>query len=279
LPGALIGARTVSSGPRALSEFRVGNHRSKLRWVTDWSTIASIATAGGTLALAVATFASIRSANRSARISERAARTAEQSLLVGERPLLVNSRLQDPTQKTQYREGVWLQVDGGTAVLEVTDDVVYLAVSIRNVGTGLAVLHGWQVQAGVQTERSRPPLEEFTTQNLDIYVAPGDKRAVAGGPARPVGRHLPRRGRRGQSGPTGGDQHALRRLRGRTAGHHPVLPAPLGRALARAGGQAFQRGPARSSLGHRGQLGGEERVTAGVFGCPRAMSVTRVPGG
>jgi hypothetical protein len=142
--------------------------------VTDWSTIASIATAGGTLALAVATFASIRSANRSARISERAARTAEQSLLVGERPLLVNSRLQDPTQKTQYREGVWLQVDGGTAVLEVTDDVVYLAVSIRNVGTGLAVLHGWQVQAGVQTERSRPPLEEFTTQNLDIYVAPGD---------------------------------------------------------------------------------------------------------
>lgn len=142
--------------------------------MTDWSTIASIATAGGTLALAVATFASIRSANRSARISERAARTAEQSLLVGERPLLVNSRLQDPTQKTQYREGIWLQVDGGTAVLEVTDDVVYLAVSIRNVGTGLAVLHGWQVRVGVQTERSRPPLEGFTSQNLDIYVAPGD---------------------------------------------------------------------------------------------------------
>jgi hypothetical protein len=142
--------------------------------VTDWSTIASIATAGGTLALAVATFASIRSANRSARISERAARTAEQSLLVGERPLLVNSRLQDPTQKTQYLEGIWLTVDGGTAVLEVTDNVVYLAVSIRNVGTGLAVLHGWRVQVGVQTERSRPPLEEFTSQNLDIYVAPGD---------------------------------------------------------------------------------------------------------
>jgi hypothetical protein len=142
--------------------------------VTDWSTIASIATAGGTLALAVATFASIRSANRSARISERAARTAEQSLLVGERPLLVNSRLQDPAQKTQYLEGIRLQVDGGTGVLEVTDNVVYLAVSIRNVGTGLAVLHGWHVQVGVQTERSRPPLEEFTSQNLDIYVAPGD---------------------------------------------------------------------------------------------------------
>jgi hypothetical protein len=142
--------------------------------MTDWSTIASLATAGGTLVLAVATFASIRSANRSARTSERAARTAEQSLLAGQRPLLVNSRLQDPEQKVQYPEGVWLKVDGGTAALPVTDNVVYLAVSIRNVGTGLAVLRGWYVQVGLQTERSHAPLEEFTTQNLDIYVAPGD---------------------------------------------------------------------------------------------------------
>jgi hypothetical protein len=142
--------------------------------VTNWSTIASLATAGGTLVLAVATFASIRSANRSARISERAARTAEQSLLAGQRPLLVNSRLQDPAQKIQYPDGIWLTVEGGTAGLQVADDVVYLAVSIRNVGTGLAVLHGWRVQVGLQTERSHPPVEEFTTQNLDIYVAPGD---------------------------------------------------------------------------------------------------------
>jgi hypothetical protein len=142
--------------------------------VTDWSTIASLATAGGTLVLAVATFASIRSANRSARISERSARTAEQALLAGQRPLLVSSRLQDPQQKIQYPEGIWLTVDGGTAGLEVADDVVYMAVSLRNVGTGLAVVHGWRVVVGLQTERSHPPVEEFTTQNLDIYVAPGD---------------------------------------------------------------------------------------------------------
>jgi hypothetical protein len=142
--------------------------------VTDWSTIASLATAGGTLVLAVATFAAIRSANRSARVSEYAARTAERSLLAGQRPLLVNSRLQDPQQKIQYPEGIWLTVDGGTAALEVTDDAVYLAVSVRNVGTGLAVLHGWYVQPGLQNDRSHPPLEEFTTQNLDIYVAPAD---------------------------------------------------------------------------------------------------------
>jgi hypothetical protein len=142
--------------------------------MTDWSTIASLLTAGGTLVLAVATFASVRSANRSARTSDRAARTAERSLLVAQRPLLVNSRLQDPEQKIQYREGIWLAVAGGTAALEVTDQVVYLAVSVRNVGTGLAVLHGWHVQVGLQTERSHPPLEEFTPQQLDIYVAPGD---------------------------------------------------------------------------------------------------------
>ena len=38
----------------------------------DWATISSLATAGGTLVLAVATFASVRSANRSARVAEHA---------------------------------------------------------------------------------------------------------------------------------------------------------------------------------------------------------------
>jgi hypothetical protein len=142
--------------------------------VIDWPTVASLATAGGTLVLAVATFASIRSANRSARTADRAARTAERSLLAAQRPLLVNSRLQDPKQKIQYPEGIWLTADGGTAALQVTDEVVYLALSVRNVGTGLAVLHGWLLLVGLQTERSHPPLEEFTLQNLDIYVAPGD---------------------------------------------------------------------------------------------------------
>jgi hypothetical protein len=142
--------------------------------VTDWSTIASLLTAGGTLVLAVATFASIRSANRSARISEQAARTAERSLLSGQRPLLVSSRLQDLEQKIQYPEGLWLTVRGGAAVVEVTDEVIYIAVSIRNVGSGLGVVHGWDIQVGLRTDRSHPPLDDFTTQNLDIYVAPGD---------------------------------------------------------------------------------------------------------
>jgi hypothetical protein len=38
--------------------------------MTDWATVASLATAGGTLILAIATFASVRSAHRAARVAE-----------------------------------------------------------------------------------------------------------------------------------------------------------------------------------------------------------------
>ena len=142
--------------------------------MTDWATVASLATAGGTLVLAVATFASIRSANRSARIAERAALAAEQSLLAGQRPLLVSSRLEDPEQELQFTEGTLLTVRGGEATLKVSDDAIYLAISVRNVGTGLAVLLGWHAHVGVQEARSHPPLDEFAGQRRDIYVPPGD---------------------------------------------------------------------------------------------------------
>jgi hypothetical protein len=142
--------------------------------VTNWATIASLATAGGTLVLAVATFAAVRSGNRSARVAQEAARTAERSLLAGERPLLVSSRLHDPVLKVQFVEGTWLSVPGGEATLEVTDSAIYMAVSVRNVGTGLGVFHGWQLLVGRQTERELPPLDAFTSQIRDIFVAPGD---------------------------------------------------------------------------------------------------------
>jgi hypothetical protein len=142
--------------------------------MTDVATISSLAAAGSTLVLAGVTFASVRSANRSARTADRAARVAERSLLAGQRPLLMNSRLQDPVQKVEFKEGTLVPVGGGHAALSCTDTVVYLAVSIRNVGTGLGVLHGWHLCPAIQTERSHPPLEDFTAQNRDIYVAPGD---------------------------------------------------------------------------------------------------------
>ena len=67
----------MRSRPRAVS--RAGQVR--LRPMTNWVTISSLASAGGTLVLAVATFASVRSGNRSARTADRAARIGERSLL------------------------------------------------------------------------------------------------------------------------------------------------------------------------------------------------------
>jgi len=149
--------------------------------VTEWATVASLATALGTLVLAVATFASVRSANFSARAADQAARIAEQSsriaeraLMAAERPLLMSSRLQDPEQKIQFVEGRLLKVAGGSATLEVADGVVYMVISVRNVGTGLAVMHGWHVEVTGQPLQTHPPLEDFTAQTRDIYVAPGD---------------------------------------------------------------------------------------------------------
>src|SRR5258708_12828062 len=142
--------------------------------VTEWVITGSLATAAGTLALAGATFASIRWANGSARNAGRAGRIAERSLLAGQRPLLVSSRLQDPAQKVQFAEGNGLTVGGGGGGGQATDGAIYLGISVRNVGTGLAVMHGWHVLFDRPTERSHPPLEEFTSQIRDIYIAPGD---------------------------------------------------------------------------------------------------------
>jgi hypothetical protein len=136
---------------------------------TDWATISSLATAGGTLVLAVATFASVRSANN-------AARTAERSLLEGLRPLIVPSRFQDPVEKISYADRHWLRVPGGHGAFEVTDDVIYLAIALRNAGRGMAVLHGWHASAGVtsggQTEHAA--LADFRRLTRDLYVPPGD---------------------------------------------------------------------------------------------------------
>jgi hypothetical protein len=37
----------------------------------------------------------------------------------------------------------WVKVTGGHGLAEVTDEAIYLAIALRNVGSGLAVLHGW----------------------------------------------------------------------------------------------------------------------------------------
>src|SRR5919206_4821242 len=109
--------------------------------MADWVTISAPATAGGTLVLAGATYASVRSANRAARV-------AEQSLLASLRPLLIPSKLEDAAQKINYVEGKWLSLPGGEGAVEVGDEAIYAAISVRNAGSGIAVLHGWHMYPG-----------------------------------------------------------------------------------------------------------------------------------
>lgn len=137
--------------------------------MTDWATISALATAGGTLALAGVTLASVRSANRAARV-------AEQSLLAAQRPLLVTARADDPPQKVGFQDDVWFQVAGAEAVVRTTDEVVYLAFAVRNLGTGIALLHGWHLSPDVQSGRDAAPtpLGAFTSLTRDLFVAPGD---------------------------------------------------------------------------------------------------------
>jgi hypothetical protein len=135
--------------------------------MTDWVTISSLATAGGTLVLAVATFASVRSANR-------AARTAERALQIGLRPVLVASRLEDPPEKIMWMDGHWGRTEGGRAHLDVTDEAIYLAIPLRNVGSGIAVLRGWHCWTELLSAVDPPPaVEDFRSQTRDLYVPPG----------------------------------------------------------------------------------------------------------
>lgn len=82
-----------------------------MNW-SNWATIADLATALGTLILAVATFSAVRSANLTARI-------AQESLLVGLRPVLMASHRDDPVQKVNFGDRKWVRIPGGGAVGEV----------------------------------------------------------------------------------------------------------------------------------------------------------------
>ena len=113
---------------------------------TDWATLSSLATALGTLMLAIATFAAVRSSNRSAQV-------AEIALQEQRRPILVPSRLDDPVQKLNFSDGHWIRAEGGYAVADHVDGYVHLAISLRNVGSGVGVCQAWAVRAGPDADQ------------------------------------------------------------------------------------------------------------------------------
>jgi hypothetical protein len=146
-----------------------------LPFAVDWPTIASLATAAGTLVLAVATFSSVRFGQRSTRIAERSTALAERALLIGLRPVLVPSRVTHPPETVRFGEGRMVTVEGGMAAVEREGDNYYFVIPLRNVGNGLAVLQAWRFAA------QRPQLgdphaqpTEHRPQTRDLYVPAGD---------------------------------------------------------------------------------------------------------
>ena len=209
----------------------------------DWVAVSSIATAGATLVLALATFASVRSANR-------AARAAERSLLAGLRPLLVPTRPEDPPQKVGFMDDKWLVVPGNQAAAEATDEAVYLAIAVRNVGSGIAVLHGWYFDVDLRRgAEGHAPLEDFRRLTRDLYIAAGEAGFWQGAfrdPAEP-----------GFAAASAGDQGAppvrhpdpLRRPRAGPALGHVLLAEPTRRArLVRDGRAPLEHRPPRPAL-------------------------------
>jgi hypothetical protein len=132
----------------------------------DWVAISSLATAGGTLALAVTTYLSVRSANN-------AARTAELSLLAGLRPLLVESLESDAAQRVNFGDQRGIVTPGGGAAVQVIEDRIYVVLSLRNVGPGIGVLFGGRLYPERDRLRGDVDLESFRMLSRDIYIPPG----------------------------------------------------------------------------------------------------------
>jgi hypothetical protein len=133
--------------------------------MADWTTIASLSTAGGTLVLAAATFSSVRASQRSARI-------AEQALLIGQRPVLAPGREDDPPLTVSFADSHFVTAPGGGAAVELVDGRYYLVMQLRNVGLGIAVIHSWRLLS--QSDRqAEPELDGFRRQTRDLYIPSG----------------------------------------------------------------------------------------------------------
>ena len=134
----------------------------------SWSAAASLATAFATFVLAIATFVAVRAANRSARI-------AEYAMQIGIRPLLMPSRIEDPVQKVMWPDEHWVQLPGGGATVEESDDGIMLTISVSNSGSGIALIQGWNTMLGdIRAHDPGVPPERFRPQLRDLYIAGHD---------------------------------------------------------------------------------------------------------
>lgn len=164
MPGVAAGRGGRSPALRPCPTAGLGPHPGGPP-VAGWATVSSPAIAGGTLVLAVASLAPVRSADR-------AALSAERAVL---RPLPVSSRLEAPEQKLIGTTGTARAREAVRGLSPAAGGDLYLAASIRNIGPGLGVTHGrLPVEHPADPTGGHPPSESFRPQTRDLYLAPGD---------------------------------------------------------------------------------------------------------
>jgi hypothetical protein len=148
--------------------------------VTAAATWAALATALGTLVLAGATFSSVRSSSRMARLAERA-------LLAAQRPVLAPSGPDDPAAQVQFADGQVFVLAAGRPITERSGGTIYLAVSLCNLGAGIAVLRAYHLQSesarnvvedpqGAARHRrgdTPPNVSLFARQQRDLLISTG----------------------------------------------------------------------------------------------------------
>jgi hypothetical protein len=96
-------------------------------------------------------------------------------MLIGIRPLLMPSRLEESDQKIMWGDEHWARLFGGGAVVEEADGNIYLAMSLRNAGSGIAVIHGWHLWLeDLHDPHPHAEPDEFRPQLRDLYIAGND---------------------------------------------------------------------------------------------------------
>jgi hypothetical protein len=146
--------------------------------MTDWATLADIGTAAGTVVLASATFVAVRASAHSTAIAERA-------LLSGQRPVLAPAGPDDAAGNVQFADGRHFPVGNGLALVEQDSGIIYLAIPLCNVGTGVATLRGYHLEGEPASDAARdqrgvarhlrgdspPPPRTFSLQQRDLLIS------------------------------------------------------------------------------------------------------------
>ena len=100
---------------------------------------------------------------------------AELSLLAGLRPLLVESGESAETLRVNFHDIQGIAVPGGRAAVELVEERLYVVLSLRNVGSGIAVLHGGTLYPRRPSGNlATPDVDSYRRLRRDLYIPPGD---------------------------------------------------------------------------------------------------------